>query len=108
MSPNNVEALWQVHDCQLRQREELLDGIRSWSFKPERKENLIQEWKEAVHYCLTELYSFREAITLIQKPTSVSAGYLPGYFSRNNFNYLSSRNHCDQLQLKLYTRIDWL
>ena len=59
-SPGNIEK-------QLQQREQLLDGIRLSRFKPDNKENLIEEWKKAVAYCLVELYAFRQAVVFIQK-----------------------------------------
>jgi hypothetical protein len=51
----------------LRQREQLLENFRTWSFKPDRKQDLVQEWKKAVHYCMVELYAFRQAVTSIQE-----------------------------------------
>jgi hypothetical protein len=58
--PGNVEE-------HFRQREQLLESIRIWGFKPDSKENLIKEWKEAVGYCLVELYAFYQAVAFIQK-----------------------------------------
>jgi hypothetical protein len=57
------------HDSagQLLQKEALLDSIRIFSFKPDRKENLVQEWKESVTWCLITLYAFHEAVNSIQK-----------------------------------------
>lgn len=53
-------------DEALKRRQQVLDSISLWSFKPDRKESIIQGWKDSVSYCLMELYSYREAIKQIQ------------------------------------------
>lgn len=56
--PNGTEE-------QHQQRERLLDGMRLWRRKPERKAELIREWEFTVGKCLMEVYAFQQALTLI-------------------------------------------
>lgn len=54
-------------DEQLRRRGQLLESLRIWHSKPDRKAEQFQDWKNVAETFIADLYAFQDAVAFISK-----------------------------------------
>lgn len=52
---------------QLQRRSAILEGLRTWQPKPERRAEQLKSWRRIAEVFLTEIYAFQEALNRIRR-----------------------------------------